>query len=367
MKVVRINANELGLVFQRGRLVKVLTDGIYFLGNNQHVEFLIGLNPFSVEAQYKLAVEANVQLMEHAELISITENEIALVYINGIFTRILNAGSYLFLKNLAEIKFQKIDLSQVEFPENIDRAVLSHPLLAPFVRSCTVEAYEKGVLLVDGKLQAILEPGTYYFVKNSIVVLMQKTDLRITQLEITGQEILSADKVALRVNAFASYRVVDVLKALVENRNFEKHLYVQIQLLLRKYLGSLSLNLLLAAKEKIATEMLEDLRSAAAELGVEISDLGIRDLILPGEVRDIMNKVLIAEKQAEANAIMRREETSTTRSLLNTAKLMEDNAMLYRLKEMEYLEKIADKISNISLHGNTGVADQLKQLFAPVK
>jgi hypothetical protein len=64
-----------------------------------------------------------------------------------------------------------------------------------------------------------------------------------------------------------------------------------------------------------------------------------------------MNGVLIAEKKAQANIIMRREETASTRSLLNTAKLMEENAMLWKLKEMEYVEKIADKISNISVSG----------------
>ena len=84
---------------------------------------------------------------------------------------------------------------------------------------------------------------------------------------------------------------------------------------------------------------------------VEVNDFGIRDIILPGDVKEIMNQVLIAEKKAQANIIMRREETASTRSLLNTAKLMEENAMLWKLKEMEYVEKIADKISNISVSG----------------
>ncbi len=76
---------------------------------------------------------------------------------------------------------------------------------------------------------------------------------------------------------------------------------------------------------------------------------------------------MVAEKQAQANSIMRREETASTRSLLNTAKLMEENAMLWKLKEMEYVEKIAEKISSISVNGNSALADQLKQLFVPAK
>lgn len=78
-----------------------------------------------------------------------------------------------------------------------------------------------------------------------------------------------------------------------------------------------------------------------------------------------MNQVLVAQKKAEANVIMRREETASTRSLLNTAKLMEENSMLFKLKEMEYVEKIADKINSISLSGGNLIVDQLKDIFVP--
>ena len=102
-------------------------------------------------------------------------------------------------------------------------------------------------------------------------------------------------------------------------------------------------------------------------LGVEVNGFGIRDIILPGDMKEIMNQVLIAEKKAQANIIMRREEIASTRSLLNTAKLMEENAMLWKLKEMEYVEKIADKISNISVNSNGVLLDQLKQILVSQK
>jgi hypothetical protein len=84
-------------------------------------------------------------------------------------------------------------------------------------------------------------------------------------------------------------------------------------------------------------------------------------------MKEIMNQVLVAQKKAEANVIMRREETASTRSLLNTAKLMEENSMLFKLKEMEYVEKIADKINSISLSGGNQIIDQLKDIFVPKK
>ena len=109
------------------------------------------------------------------------------------------------------------------------------------------------------------------------------------------------------------------------------------------------------------------IRNKASELGVEISNCGVRDIILPGDIKDIMNQVLVAQKKAQANVIMRREETASTRSLLNTAKLMEDNDMLFKLKEMEYVEKIAEKIGEITVAANGQVIDQLKSIFTPTK
>jgi regulator of protease activity HflC (stomatin/prohibitin superfamily) len=140
-----------------------------------------------------------------------------------------------------------------------------------------------------------------------------------------------------------------------------------LQLALREFIGSLTLDELLEKKESISTYVPDSMSEKTESLGVVLKGSGIRDIILPGDMKDIMNQVLVAEKKAQANTIMRREETASTRSLLNTAKLMEDNAMLFKLKEMEYVEKIAEKINNISLSGGSQIVDQLKQIFVPAK
>ena len=187
------------------------------------------------------------------------------------------------------------------------------------------------------------------------------------QAEINGQEILTKDKAALRINGQAQYKVVDIEKALLQNKDYDKQLYVAFQLALREYIGGFSFDELLEKKETIAPFILKAVSDKALALGVEVTGFGIRDIILPGDVKEIMNQVLIAEKKAQANIIMRREETASTRSLLNTAKLMEDNNMLFKLKEMEYVEKIAEKISNITVSGNGQLVEQLKQIFIPQK
>jgi regulator of protease activity HflC (stomatin/prohibitin superfamily) len=104
-------------------------------------------------------------------------------------------------------------------------------------------------------------------------------------------------------------------------------------------------------------------RERIAETGIEVTELGVKDVILPGEIRELVNKVVEAERTAKANLIRRQEETAATRSLLNTAKLMEDNPLLLRLKELESLERLVEKVGRIDLHaGDQGLDALLSDL-----
>ena len=125
-----------------------------------------------------------------------------------------------------------------------------------------------------------------------------------------------------------------------------------------------NLDELLENKESIVKAVFEDVAKSTDKLGVKVINCGMRDVILTGDMKEIMNQVLVAQKRAQANIITRREETASTRSLLNTAKLMEDNEMLFKLKEMEYVEKIAEKVGEISVSGNGNMVKQLKEIFA---
>lgn len=361
MKRVLINAYEIGLVFKRGVYQRMLKAGSYWL-------FGEDVKVYDINAAFTAPVELNILLQDAAltdalHVIDVKETEIVLLYENDLLKQVLTTGRYTFWKNLIEYKFVRADLSKVNITERIDRATLNHKLVAPFVRSTVVENYEKAVLLIDGKYEIPLSHGTYYWWKNDISILVSKVDMRQRQLEINGQEILTKDKAALRINAWAQYRVEDIEKALLLNKDHEKQLYVIFQLALREYIAGLGFDELMEKKDALSAFVLEAVGSHAAALGITVTSFGIRDIILPGDVKDIMNQVLVAEKKAQANIIMRREETASTRSLLNTAKLMEDNPMLFKLKEMEYVEKIAEKINNISVSGNGVLIDQLRQLF----
>jgi hypothetical protein len=366
MKRIRINTGKIGLVFKNGDYKRIITEGVYWLSFNEEVNQYDMTKPFHPSVDFNILLK-DQNLAAQLTVVDLKDNEIALLYENGNFKTVLTPGRYAYWKGITDYVFVKADLSKVDITENIDLESAKRKELVPYVRICKVDSFEKGILFVDNKINRILEAGEYYFWKNAQEVTVSKVDLRQMQLEIAGQEILTKDKASLRVTFYTQYKVVDIIKAVIENKEYEKQLYILMQLALREFIGTLSLDELLEKKESIATYVLATLKDKAAKLGVEIRDCGVRDIILPGEMKEIMNQVLVAQKKAEANVIMRREETASTRSLLNTAKMMEENTMLFKLKEMEYVEKIADKINSISLSGGNQIIDQLKDIFVPKK
>lgn len=366
MKRVTINAYQVGLVFKNGVYKRMLAEGSYWLMPVETVRVYDTTVPFDT------AFELNILLQDEAlaarlHVVEVKEDEIVLQYENGLLKQVLTTGRHVFWKGIVQYKFVRAGLNKVQITENLDRTTLQHRLVAPYVRTFSVEAYERAVLFIDGKYAQTLAGGVYYFWRNHIPILMGKVDTRQLQTELNGQEILTKDKAALRINAWAQYRVTDIEKAMLQHKEYDKQLYILFQLALREYVAGLGLDELLEKKDTLAPFILQSVSDKAAGLGVQVTGFGIRDIILPGEMKDIMNQVLVAEKKAQANTIMRREETASTRSLLNTAKLMEDNPMLWKLKEMEYVEKIAEKISSISVSGNGVLVDQLRQIFTPQK
>jgi len=366
MKNVKVNAYQRGLVFKNEVYQRMLTEGSYWFWRNETVKLYNTTQAFNAPVELNILLQ-DAALAEALIVLDVKDNEIALQYKNGLLEAVLTAGRYAFWKGAVQYEFIKADTGKIGITEPLDRNTLLHRLVAPFVRTVSVESFEKAVLFIDGRFVQVLESGLHYWWKNATAIHVGKVDTRQQQLEINGQEILTRDKAALRINAWAQYKVTDIEKALLQNKEYEKQLYVAFQLVLREYIAGFGFDELLEKKEAITPFVLQQVKEKAEALGVEVTGFGIRDIILPGDVKEIMNQVLVAEKKAQANIIMRREETASTRSLLNTARLMEENAMLWKLKEMEYVEKIADKISNISVSGNGVLIEQLKEIFVPKK
>lgn len=211
-----------------------------------------------------------------------------------------------------------------------------------------------GLVYIDGAFDRKVGPGLHAFWRVGRNVVFKILDTRLQAMDVTGQEMLTKDRVTIRINIAADYQVTDPVKAATEVKDFEDALYRALQYAFRKTLGSQTLDQILEKKVTIDNEAASKVRDEMAAIGINVKDITLKDVILPGEMREILNRVVAAEKEAEANIIRRREETNATRSLLNTAKVMADNPVMLRLKELEALTEIAAKVDTLTVHNGTG-------------
>ncbi len=365
MKRIVVARHQVGLVWKKEAYLRAIGPGTHWFFDAEQVALYDVNQDFVPPANIRLStLLADDAFRAKVQVVRVKENEVAIMLEDDIIRKALTAGVYVFWKSERNLQFLHQDISSCEVIQHLGRDLLHHKALAHLFCTYVVDHHEKAVLLVDGKFEAVLSGGVYTFWNNASIIEIRKADMRMKHLEISGQEMLTRDKATLRMNAQAWYKITEIDKALLLNREAEKQLYVQVQMGLREYVGTLTFDELLEKKGDIGRFVLEQSAPSAAALGIQLEGFGVKDIILPGDVKEIMNQVLVAEKKAQAQIIMRREETASTRSLLNTARLMEENPMLYKLKEMEYVERIAEKVGHISIGNGAAFPEQMKQLFA---
>jgi len=259
-----------------------------------------------------------------------------------------------FWKTLTRVTVETIDTAATLHVAKRHLDKLDAARSGQTIVTAVVEAYEAGLLFVDGVLTERLKPGRHAFWAVARQVRIAKMDMRPQPLEVTAQEILTKDRVGIRVTLTAFARIVDPETAAMATGDVNATLYRLIQFAIREAVAARTLDEILAARDTIDREVRAYVAERAAALGAEVGEIGVKDVILPGDVRELLNKVVEAERIAKANIIRRQEETAATRSLLNTAKLMENNPLLLRLKELEALEKLVEKVGRIDLHTGSG-------------
>ena len=365
MLKITVQENERGLLFLKGKYTKLLPPGQYRSSEKRQILVSNIAQPFVCSCCPLETFLADPELAKELTTVEVGDQQLALHFVNDKFQSILRSGKHAFWSVVDRHEFTMVDISTPEVAPNIPHYLFAKiPRL--FYTKVEVQEFEKARLYFDKKFVRILDAGTYYFWNTGVNVEVSKVDTRLTQMNITGQEILTRDKVSLRINFVCNYRITDYVKILTEIDDFTEQIHVAAQLALREYVGRYKLDEILENKDGLSAFVLGKLKDREKDLFVQIVDAGVKDLILPGEIRQIMNTVLIAEKQAQAGVIARREEVASTRSLLNTAKLMEENQTLYKLKELEYMERICSNVGNISLHGNADLLTQLSNLFHKV-
>lgn len=367
-KRIIVKENERMIAIYQGKILGFFLPGVHALPNrDQSLEYVIDdLNQPVFSSVYEQVIKQKIpqELEKHVLTVSTAENEVCIIKNGKTIYDVMKPGKECSLwKDAGDWSLQKITI-----PDNFhaDLKIAKQLVVskkASLLVTSTIESYEKGILRIDGIIYPPLEAGTYYFWNIAVNLTVKKIDLRRQTLDIAGQELLTRDRVTIRINITADYTVIDPMLAVSAVKEYQATLYNLLQLTFRKHLGEMSLDQILDRKFAIGEETMATVRSEMNSIGLEVHNIDIKDIILPGEMREIFNQVVAAEKQAEANVIRRREETNATRSLLNTAKVMADNPIMLRLKELESLESIANKVDQLTVHNGTeGLMNDLVKL-----
>jgi regulator of protease activity HflC (stomatin/prohibitin superfamily) len=260
-------------------------------------------------------------------------SQVAVVYLDGKLTRVAGPSTReLFWKTAVTLTIDSIDVTaEPEVPAR---------LLTPLARLgreagvtyAAVDEGKRGLLYINGRMVRELGPGGYGFWTWVTVPLVEAIETRRQILEVPGQEILTKDKVTIRVNVSAVYEIVDPAVSRKTVKDANEYLYRTLQIAVRQTLGKRTLEEVLAEKTDLDEAVSNEVRREMEGYGVRVGAIALKDIVLPGDIREILNQVVTAEKQAQA-------------------KLMEGNPLLVRLKELETLEKVADKVEKITVAG----------------
>lgn len=364
-KKFKIKSYEVGLYFREGEFKGLLHAGNHWMFDpfsKVKVEVVSQRDPWINHEQLDVIVKCGA-LDGFAEVIDLKDHERALVWVEGRFQQVLPSGLYAYWTGFKDVRIEIIDARNVQFEHADFKAVVRSPRVSYVLDICDVQRNRAGVVFIDGEFVKTLPPGQYAWWKGASDAKVVEVDLREQDLDVSGQEIMTADKVSLRMNALVNFRIIDPAKSVMVSDGALQSLYREAQLALRAVVGSRDLDSFLTGKDEVADEFEKQVSQRAGELGIEIVSVGVRDVILPGDMKELLNKVTEAKKVAEANLIVRREETAAMRSQANTAKLLADNPTLMRLRELEVLEKIASSGDFKVVLGERGLADRVVNLL----
>jgi regulator of protease activity HflC (stomatin/prohibitin superfamily) len=362
IKLIKIHSYEIGLYFRNGEFRGLLEAGWHVLLNlpfhRTHVDVVSQRAPWLVHDKLDVIVKSGA-LNGRAMVLDLKDYERALIWIDGRFSHVLPPGLSAYWTTFYDVKTEIADAREVRFTHADLPVIIKSQLVERALENVTVPAGHVGVWFRDGNFEETLPAGRYAFWKNVAEVKVVPVDTRAQILDVAGQEIMTADKVTLRLNALVTYRVADARTAVSVVEDAKQALYRDTQLVLRALVGARELDSFLADKDGVVQEFEDGLRRKVSALGLEVLAAGIRDIILPGEMKDLLNKVTEAKKAAEANLIVRREETAAMRSQANTAKLLQDNPTLMRLRELEALEKVAATAKLNVVLGEKGLTERV--------
>ncbi len=204
-----------------------------------------------------------------------------------------------------------------------------------FVNAVTVFEFEQGLRYSRGRFIGLMRPGMYWLARP--FSLIRKVDVRPTFVSVPGQEVLSADGVALKVSLAAKYRVADAAVAMHQIEDYQHALYLELQIALREIIGGAPIETVLESRQAFGKRLLEIVGPKATELGLELQDVELKDIMFPGELKKIFTQVVKAKQEGLAALEKARGETAALRNLANAAQLVDRNPALMQLRLLQVM------------------------------
>lgn len=311
-----LTENDRAILTRKGRIVDLLGAGEHRIKRDDVVETHTLTSPFFTGTNVDtLLRDAPDLVAKHLVDVRTGATEVALVVRDGRLISAVAPDTRLHLwADAGPFEVTRHDVAvDVRVPGDLAKRLVRARLMSLLTLVEVAEGHV-GVMTLNGTNPTVLEAGTHAFWNAGPKVAVKVVDTRLRSHDVTGHEILTRDRVTLRVNLAADFRVVDPVTAVTKVRDFEEALHRALGLAFRRTLGALTLDALLADKVAVDEGAANAVRAEMAALGVEVGAIALKDVILPGEMRDILTAVVAAEKEAEANVIRRREETNATRS-----------------------------------------------------
>ncbi len=343
-KRIRIKLNERVVVFQNGLPRKALGPGRHLLWGRQLTEQRFFTDQLVFNALPEVRALLPSEWYQEVELEALQRG---VLYRDGKPVVFLRPGVHRFWTVDASVRLAVFHVEDALPPmtDELEALIPSTEYVDVIVR-----AHEKGLKFQQGRLLGVLEPGRYkLWTHPEATTEIVKVDMRRSEVSIAGQDLMTRDKVTLRLTLTAEYAIEDPVRVTQTLSGARDFVYLAVQLAARQYTAGVTLDELLEGRDALTRFLETDVVPKAAHFGVRVERVGVKDVVLPGDMKTLLNRVIEAEKEAAANVILRREETAATRSLANTARLMASEPVLLRLKELEAFKEIAGQINEVRI------------------
>ena len=207
-----------------------------------------------------------------------------------------------------------------------------------------INQYERGVKFTLGKFSKIMNPGWNLVLP--IFQSYQKVDIRTKAVDVPEQEAITRDNVSVKINAVLYYNIFDASKAILEVENFKYAVAQLAQTTMRNAVGSVELDELLNAREKISEEIRKVIDAATDPWGVKVENVELKDISLSEEMKRVIAKVAEAEREKAAVITKAQGEVEASNNLAQAAATMASTPGALHLRTLSTLNDLSSDQSN---------------------